>query len=304
MSPTSTGCSSPVLSTAGMKFLNDTKEVCYLTQIVIRLFEDTSQPVDNHRRFRIEILFSAGANATPLHMSESSRDNDTTRLHTGTLRAVGREGLTCKEVEDFFDSIISARGRKDKEKLDVSHKADTTVDSTKKEPGNLGTSSDADAILSDNTSRTPAVVGDGKSKTAKDVTFRSEDAQSEDNLEGCPLIPKKITISTACTTSEHQQARSHKLYSDDSEETIHTSNGAERSKSIEKRLQEKSIGGQECDFNDGKNKPDDSPPNQMSHRMFYRTVAAGTFLIGAGCLLMAMSLSGGRNQSRRRYTTR
>jgi hypothetical protein len=296
MGPTSTCCSSPVLSTAGMKFLNNTKEVCYLTQIVIRLFEDTSQPLDNHRRFRVEILFSAGASATPLHMAESSRDNDTTRLDTDALRSVGREGLTCKEVEDFFDSIISEGGSKEKENLDVCHKADAANKFTEGDPVKLGISSDSDAVFSDSNSRT--VGGDDKRNAVKDVTVRSEIAQDGDNKKCFPPIPKRITLETPAVT-EQQQKRSTKFLSGVSKETIHESNGTEEKKTKEKRLKDKSIGVKE-----NKNKSDDSSPNQMSHKTFYMTVATGTLLLGAGCLVMAISLSGGRNHSRRRYTTR
>jgi hypothetical protein len=299
MGPTSTCCSSPVLSTAGMNFINDTKEVCYLTQIVIRLFEDSSQPLDNHRRYRVEILFSAGASATPLHMSESNRDHDTTRLGTDALRAVGREGLTCKEVEDFFDSIISERGSTEKENSDAHQKADATDESTRIDLVNLGTSSDGDAILSESTSRTPLAGGEDKGDTAKDVVTLSEDPQVTGQKGGCHPIPKRITIDTAAV-NEQQQVRSHKLLSGGSEETMHASNGTEV-----KRLHDKpKVGGKNHGFDTGKNKSNDSPPSQMSHKTFYMTVATGTLLLGAGCLVMALSLSGGKNHSRRRYPTR
>ena len=95
-----------VLSKGGLELINNTRELCYLTQIVIRLFEDTSRPMENPKRFRVEILFSPGATATPLHIDESNRNTDSTRFDTAPLNVVSRDGLTCEDIEAFFGSAI------------------------------------------------------------------------------------------------------------------------------------------------------------------------------------------------------
>ena len=62
----------------------------------MRLFEDSRWELTDPRRFRVEILFSPGATATPLHMHEQDRDND---QHGGVggrpfrMRAVRPVGL-------------------------------------------------------------------------------------------------------------------------------------------------------------------------------------------------------------------
>ena len=48
------------LSLKGQEILANASELCYLTQVVIRLFEDTQKPSDDPKRFRVEILFSPG----------------------------------------------------------------------------------------------------------------------------------------------------------------------------------------------------------------------------------------------------
>lgn len=112
--------SEPILSEHGLDFINRTRELCYLTQIVIRLFEDTHLPMDDPRRFRVEILFSPGATATPLHIHEDNRNSDLSRLDTAPLEPVGRDGLTCQDIEDFFSSAIVEGGQKnDDDGLDV-----------------------------------------------------------------------------------------------------------------------------------------------------------------------------------------
>lgn len=48
------------LSLKGQEILANASELCYLTQVVMRLFEDTQKPSEDPRRFRVEILFSPG----------------------------------------------------------------------------------------------------------------------------------------------------------------------------------------------------------------------------------------------------
>lgn len=101
------GSASSLLSEEGMAILNETPELCYLTHVVMRVFEDSRpEMVDKEERFRLEILFSPGATATPFHMSEMDRDNDASRFDTAPLQVIGRDQLTCIEVEAFFQMAI------------------------------------------------------------------------------------------------------------------------------------------------------------------------------------------------------
>jgi inositol hexakisphosphate/diphosphoinositol-pentakisphosphate kinase len=72
--------------------------------------------MDDPRRFRVEILFSPGATATPMHMKELDREQDQSRFDTAPLQLISREGLTCREVEDFFEQSIVA-GRSDEDSV-------------------------------------------------------------------------------------------------------------------------------------------------------------------------------------------
>jgi inositol-hexakisphosphate/diphosphoinositol-pentakisphosphate 1-kinase len=97
----------PLLSDDGLNILNDNPELCYLTNVVLRVFEDSrSEMVNDPRRFSVEILFSPGAHHTPLHMNELDRDHDASRFDTAPLQVISREGLTCEEVEEFFEKAI------------------------------------------------------------------------------------------------------------------------------------------------------------------------------------------------------
>ena len=294
MDPAAASCSSPILSGDGMQFLNDTKEVCYLTQIVIRLFEDTSQCMDNPKRFRVEILFSAGATATPLHMSESTRENDTTRLDTDPLFAVGRDGLTCTEVEEFFDSIISEGGKKEesddsqpvKEKKDTKSKGGEDGDKQKKDVSNEEEDTEKKV--------------DTEASASKGVASTPEDCEETNAVDEAPKYSNRKEVPRS-------------IPSVGSEDTIQASNGKKGQEKVVDACVDSNTNENETNSNSkerrlevaSNEKKDGSSPsnNGMSHKTLYLTVGLGTLLLGAGCLVMALSLSGGRN-NRRRYTTR
>jgi Histidine phosphatase superfamily (branch 2) len=111
------GCKS-LLSESGLAIINATPELCYLTQIVMRVFEDSRRDINDPRRFRVEVLFSPGATATPFHMGENDRETDNSRFDTAPLQVIGREDLTCQEVEDFLGSAIMA-GRGDDDEYEI-----------------------------------------------------------------------------------------------------------------------------------------------------------------------------------------
>jgi hypothetical protein len=95
-----------LLSKRGHEIINQTPELCYLTQVVLRLFEDPKKDIDDPKRFRIEILFSSGATSTPSHMAEMDRELDSARFDTSPLSLISKENLTFSEVEEFFSESI------------------------------------------------------------------------------------------------------------------------------------------------------------------------------------------------------
>jgi hypothetical protein len=119
------------LSERGRKILANASELCYLTQVVIRLFEDTQKPAEDPKRFRVEILFSPGATATPRHMAELYREKDAARFDTEKLQKISIEGLTCTQVEQFFEQAI--REGKTTEDVDESSKGTDISDVEKDE---------------------------------------------------------------------------------------------------------------------------------------------------------------------------
>jgi inositol hexakisphosphate/diphosphoinositol-pentakisphosphate kinase len=251
--------SKPLLSREGMEVINNTRELCYLTQIVMRLFEDTSRPMDDPRRFRVEILFAAGATATPIHIHEANRNDDFSRLDTAPLEAVGREDLTCKDVEDFFSSAIMEGGHKNEDDV-----ASAPTAEKKKSPA-----------------------------------ASSEKAQTEEEKE-----KKRI-----CRTL--MQRTSAVLEEDGEDETPTTNSAAPSGDSVENLGGPNSTAGslgskESMDVSSSIPEDDESPKSGASQgiesKYFWSAVAAGTLLLGAGCLVMALSLGGEPRGYRRRST--
>jgi len=50
------------------RVIENTPELCYLTHVVLRMFEDLDKHEDDPTRFRIEILFSPGKDFSPFFL--------------------------------------------------------------------------------------------------------------------------------------------------------------------------------------------------------------------------------------------
>jgi len=141
------------LSLNGQEVLAKASELCYLTQVIFRLFEDTQKPSEDPRRFRIEILFSPGATATPLHMAELYREDDATRFDTEALQKISIDLLTCAQVEEYFAEAIEEGKTDDEEDDEVEKTPKEKKDKDKK---------DTSPVLKEKSSATKQVSKDEK----------------------------------------------------------------------------------------------------------------------------------------------
>ncbi|KAI2494334.1 histidine acid phosphatase [Fragilaria crotonensis] len=121
--------SSP-MSEEGKKVCAEAPELCYLTQVIFRLFEDTKRDADDPQRYRVELLFSPGATATPMHMAELDRDSDSSRFDTDPLKVIGRDNLSCQEVEEFLNACIT-EGHTEEDTYELASNS-TTMDEFKR----------------------------------------------------------------------------------------------------------------------------------------------------------------------------
>ncbi|GLT74090.1 hypothetical protein SLA2020_459110 [Shorea laevis] len=82
---------------SAMERLHKTKELDYMSYIVIRMFESTEVDLESPQRFRIELTFSRGADSSPLE----KKDTEPTSLHQEhTMPIMGPERL--QEVESYL----------------------------------------------------------------------------------------------------------------------------------------------------------------------------------------------------------
>ena len=121
-----------LLSQSGRDLISGTPELCYLTQIIIRLFENPTRDFNDPKRFRIEILFSPGATATPQHMAEMDRELDNSRFDCNPLQLISKENLTCTEVEEYFSESISQGETMDDEDVSLAAMEESRKEMLKK----------------------------------------------------------------------------------------------------------------------------------------------------------------------------
>ena len=158
------------LSERGKKILANASELCYLTQVVIRLFEDTQKPSEDPKRFRVEILFSPGATATPRHMAELYREKDASRFDTEKLQKISIEGLTCTQVEEFFEQAIregKTTEDADVSSTDMSSKGDVKKEKKKNKKGKknqMTLSFTSNPAVDDKVDKKPEILGTSATK--------------------------------------------------------------------------------------------------------------------------------------------
>jgi hypothetical protein len=265
-----------VLSEQGVKILNGTNELCYLTQIVMRLFEDNRRDLCDPRRFRVEIMFSPGATATPLHMHEQDRDSDPSRFDTAPLEMIGRDGLTCQELEDFFHAAVMEGASK----MEVAAKNDAEEQA--------------------------AEVPDVVTIEAPQASLEPERASAVDIPSEVQFVPPVKTVSVLddasviveplIETNALTEASDPKSSSNDEGEPAAATCSPESSPEPKEQ--------QNGDEGGAKDGPDETETiRNMERKYFWSTVAVGSFVLASGCLVLAMNLVGDPRRTRR-YSTR
>lgn len=260
------GAKKSPLSKRGIEIVNEAPELCYLTQVVIRLFENTSKDVKDPKRFRIEIFFSPGASATPLHMSELRRDEDASRFDTEPLKLVSSSYLTCQEVEDYFSESIR-EGETEEDDDDTASVMPNTAD-VKKVKDNKQVAS---SVGSEKTARTIGSPTDGEKKAAYEDFVRTVTIAEDKNLE---IEPDQNTT-----------------IDDDSDEVM------------EERPTKADVD-EECEEETPIEKREvDAMARILSKQFFWTSVAAVSFVFGIGFIVLSREVVQNDFKTRR-YTRR
>lgn len=287
--------SSSLLSEQGLAIVNGTPELCYLTQLVMRVFEDSRRDINDPRRFRVELLFSPGATATPFHLDESNRRTDSSRFDTAPLQKIGRDDLTCEDVEEFFESAIM-EGRSDEETLGSYEVASTNQDAGPK------------LLTKDTTS-----IG---TQSAHEIVEKPPSPEKQ-AVPPAPSSPSRASSVSTMPSVDHVKVTEDSSKMTSSSVPRQVTAKAESIVPITETLPwtpqrgtNSSLTGTsgESDNGDGTNgtvaeEPDENVEKKFSRKYFWSAVAVGSFCVGVGCLLMAVSLAEKPRHSRR-WTSR
>jgi len=89
-------------------------ELSYLTQLVFKMWEETSKDPSDPERFTINIMYSVGANRdvnNPEVYEELAAQQEAQRTCRIEPRKVFCQGVTLKQLEAFMCSWVSQRVR-------------------------------------------------------------------------------------------------------------------------------------------------------------------------------------------------
>ncbi|EQC33156.1 hypothetical protein SDRG_09142 [Saprolegnia diclina VS20] len=90
------------VSVPGRKWIEEIPELCYMTHIVVRVFERCGLNSLDPRRFRVELSLSPGATGNPLEDFTPKKP-----LSVSPLHIVSRDSLTCQEFQDYICKAIA-----------------------------------------------------------------------------------------------------------------------------------------------------------------------------------------------------
>ncbi|GIL72959.1 hypothetical protein Vretimale_4607 [Volvox reticuliferus] len=99
---------SPLLSEGACAQLDETTELDYMTQVVFRMYENKTVPVESPERFRVEVLFSPGANYNPFDFNTSLHNNHVLPIVPRTALHKN-DGITLAEMEEKLMPFSSTR---------------------------------------------------------------------------------------------------------------------------------------------------------------------------------------------------
>ena len=288
-----------ILSEHGLKVLGEAPEFCYLTQIVIRLFEDPRRDMEDPRRYRVEILFSPGATATPMHMAELDRESDSTRFDTAPLEMIGKEGLTCKDLEECFSSAIVA-GQTENES-DGFSLSPSVAESPKKPKSKKKPHAPVPSAV---TVSTQEVVKDklGDPPVSGEKPPLKPAAKKSDTVVPVPGVKKKKSSVTTGVKPALVIKKLEKVKASDEAKKEAAGGGLDESISNSRAL---------VDFTAPiKEEEEDEEARierlarSLARKYFWRAIGMFSFVLGAGCLVLAMNVRTNDPYARRRWTKR
>ncbi|CAI5526014.1 unnamed protein product, partial [Closterium sp. Naga37s-1] len=88
-----------LLSPDAMTRLYETRELDYLTHVVLRMYENVEVDLNDPRRFRVEIMFSPGSAVSPLEVEPAKKDHTLPVLPPFTVQNDAPDTLTMRRMD-------------------------------------------------------------------------------------------------------------------------------------------------------------------------------------------------------------
>jgi hypothetical protein len=205
--------------------------------------------------------------------------------------------LTCREVEDLFGSAIMEGSKHGDDPIDVAS-ASTAEFMRRPEGFGIQPMKSKLAKVDKNGVEKHLLVEDVKedeeltAANSKDGGLSTSILDMEAAPEGQPAACPPAVISCSIIPSPEP-------------DPVPATQEEAKPKAlpINEKIQEETTHGEKAQ--EEKSKPTDANNDPLAHKYIWGTVAVGALLLGAGCLVMALSLGGGDSRhNRRRYTRR
>ncbi|KAL4445780.1 hypothetical protein ABPG77_008979 [Micractinium sp. CCAP 211/92] len=103
----------PLLGEEGQRVLHECRELDYMTHIVLRMFENTTLPLDDPKRFRVEVLFSPGAAYDPTEVVPAKKDHVLPVAPRVALHPEGSNGVPFARMDEMLKPHAKPFKRKD-----------------------------------------------------------------------------------------------------------------------------------------------------------------------------------------------
>ena len=287
-----------ILSDNGIDIINSTPELCYLTQIVMRVFEDCRPELrDDPKRLRVEILFSPGASATPLHLEEADRESDLSRVDTAPLQMIGRDNLTCEELESFFEEAMMVGP------AHVGDEYPEAATSLSRPPKDVEVtnppSSKADALEANGEKSSDLALSHNGSVFS---SLRVETGNLSETNSGHEERQVSAAKEPTNTSFSARNDRAIPVSTEDPDKTKESDARKDSSQAEDGGDDDKPDGfGLEDDDESVDTLSSEVVRKAVARKAFWTTVAVGSFVLGASCILFAIRLA---DDSRHRRASR
>jgi hypothetical protein len=232
-----------------------------------------------------------------MHMAELDRESDSTRFDTAPLEMIGREGLTCKDIEECFSSAIVA-GTTENESDGFS--LTPSVPESPKHP-----KSKKKALP------VPSAVTVSKQEVVKEKPLDSTSAAKKPPIKPAlkrtdtgPKVKKSsatLGVKPALVVKKPDKMQSDKGSED---KKVGTDDGTDMSITKSRAVVDFTEPITEEEEDEDEEARIERLARSLARKYFWRAIGVASFVLGTGCLVLAMNVRRSDAYAQRRWTRR